>query len=93
MASVVSLVSFTIILWGLSGPLTLGGIEIPRAMVFIAYIYVIIATVIAFVVGYLVIAFLMQYLKRGSFLPFVLYRLALGILLIILLSFGVLQAY
>ena len=49
--SVVSLVSFTIILWGLSGPLTLGGIEIPRAMVFIAYIYVIIATVIAFRIG------------------------------------------
>ena len=50
-SSVVSLVSFTIILWGLSGPLTLGGIEIPRAMVFIAYIYVIIATVIAFRIG------------------------------------------
>ena len=50
-SSVVSLVSFTIILWGLSGPLTLGGIVIPRAMVFIAYIYVIIATVIAFRIG------------------------------------------
>ena len=30
-SSMVSLVSFTIILWGLSGPLTLGGITIPRA--------------------------------------------------------------
>lgn len=52
-----------------------------------------VATVIAFVVGLAVIAFLMQYLKRGSFLPFVIYRVILGIVLIILLSLGVLQAY
>ncbi|WP_424449484.1 undecaprenyl-diphosphate phosphatase [Microbacterium arborescens] len=52
-----------------------------------------IATVVAFGVGLAVIAFLMQYLKRGSFLPFVLYRLGLGAVLIVLLSLGVLQAY
>ncbi len=52
-----------------------------------------VATVIAFVVGLAVIAFLMQYLKRGSFLPFVIYRVVLVIVLIILLSLGVLQAY
>ena len=52
-----------------------------------------VATVIAFVVGLAVIAFLMQYLKRGSFLPFVIYRVVLGIVLNILLSLGVLQAY
>jgi len=52
-----------------------------------------VATGIAFVVGLSVIAFLMQYLKRGSFLPFVIYRVVLGIVLIILLSLGVLQAY
>ncbi len=51
-----------------------------------------IATVIAFVVGYLVIAFLMQYLKRGSFLPFVIYRIALGLLIIVLLLTGVIPA-
>ena len=50
-SSMVSLVSFTIILWGLSGPLTLVGVTIPRGMVFVAYIYVIIATVIAFRIG------------------------------------------
>jgi undecaprenyl-diphosphatase len=50
-----------------------------------------VATVVAFGVGLAVIAFLMQYLKRGSFLPFVIYRLALGALLIVLLSIGVLQ--
>ncbi len=52
-----------------------------------------VATGIAFAVGLAVIAFLMQYLKRGSFLPFVIYRVVLGIVLIILLSLGILQAY
>jgi vitamin B12/bleomycin/antimicrobial peptide transport system ATP-binding/permease protein len=50
-SSVLALVSFTIILWGLSGPLTVAGIEIPRAMVFLAYIYVIVATVVAIRIG------------------------------------------
>jgi putative ATP-binding cassette transporter len=50
-ASVVTLVSFTIILWSLSGPLTVFGIQIPRAMVFLAYLYVIIATVFAIRIG------------------------------------------
>jgi vitamin B12/bleomycin/antimicrobial peptide transport system ATP-binding/permease protein len=50
-SSSVSLVSFTLILWQLSGPLTVFGLHIPRAMVFLAYIYVIIATVIAFRIG------------------------------------------
>ncbi len=51
------------------------------------------ATVVAFLVGLAVIAFLMRYLKRGSFLPFVIYRLLLGGTLIVLLSVGVLQPY
>lgn len=50
-SSMVSLVSFSIILWGLSGPLTVLGVTIPRGMVFIAYLYVIIATLIAFRIG------------------------------------------
>ena len=49
--SLVALVSFTLILWQLSGPLALGGVEIPRGMVFAAYLYVIVATVIAFRIG------------------------------------------
>ena len=52
-----------------------------------------VATVVAFGVGLAIIAFLMRYLKRGSFLPFVVYRLALGAVLIVLLATGVLQAY
>jgi undecaprenyl-diphosphatase len=50
-----------------------------------------VATVVAFAVGYAVIAFLMRYLSKGSFLPFVIYRLVLGGTLIVLLSSGVLQ--
>jgi putative ATP-binding cassette transporter len=49
--SLVSLVSFTIILWTLSGPLPIFGIEIPRGMTFIAYLFVIVASVIAFRIG------------------------------------------
>lgn len=51
-----------------------------------------IATVVAFVVGILVIKYLMQYLKKGSFLPFVIYRVVLGVVLMILLGLGVIPA-
>ncbi len=50
----------------------------------------IVATVIAFFVGYAVIAWLIRYISTNSFLPFVVYRLALGGLIIVLLSMGVL---
>ena len=50
-SSVVALISFTIIPWQLSGPLTVFGIQVPRAMVFLAYVYVIIATVLAVRIG------------------------------------------
>jgi undecaprenyl-diphosphatase len=51
-----------------------------------------VATVIAFGVGYVVIAYLMRYISTHSFLPFVIYRIALGIAVIVLLATGVLQA-
>ncbi|MBB2956467.1 undecaprenyl-diphosphate phosphatase [Pseudoclavibacter helvolus] len=51
----------------------------------------IIATIISFVVGLVVIKYLMAYLNKGSFLPFVVYRIALGTLIIILLSFGLMD--
>ena len=50
------------------------------------------ATVVAFVVGFLVIAFFMNYISRRSFMPFVAYRLVLGVVLIVLLSTGVVTA-
>ena len=47
------------------------------------------ATVVSFVSGYLVIAWLLKYLERGSYLPFVVWRIFVGLALIALLSFGV----
>ncbi|MFF0145752.1 undecaprenyl-diphosphatase [Amycolatopsis sulphurea] len=51
----------------------------------------ILATLVAFGVGYLVIAWLMSYIKRRSFVPFVIYRVALGVLLFGLVFGGVLD--
>ena len=51
-----------------------------------------VATVIAFVVAIFVIGLFMRYISKGSFLPFVIYRVLLGIVLIVLLSTGVLAA-
>ena len=50
-----------------------------------------VATVVAFGVGFAVIAFLMKYISTHSFLPFVIYRVLLGAALIVLLALGVLQ--
>lgn len=46
------------------------------------------ATVVSGVSGYLVIAWLLKYLTRGSFLPFVIWRVGVGSLLLIGLSIG-----
>ena len=51
-----------------------------------------VATIVAFGVGLAVIAFFMRWISRHSFLPFVLYRVALGTALIVLLSTGVIAA-
>ena len=48
-----------------------------------------IATVIAFVIGYAVIAWLLKFVSTKSFAPFILYRIGLGSLLLILLTTGV----
>lgn len=45
------IVMFTDVLWQLSGPLQLGGWVIPRAMVFVAFIFSVTVTVIAFWIG------------------------------------------
>lgn len=50
-SSLVSLVAFTGILWALSAPFALHGVEIPRAMVFFVYLYVLVATWLAFRIG------------------------------------------
>ena len=49
------------------------------------------ATAVAFVIGYAVIAWLLKYVTTKSFAPFIIYRIALGLLLILLLSLGVIS--
>lgn len=50
------------------------------------------STVIAFVVALVVIGVFMKYISRGSFMPFVIYRVLLGVFIIVLLSTGILSA-
>jgi undecaprenyl-diphosphatase len=51
------------------------------------------ATVIAFVCGYAVIAWFMKFISTKSFMPFVYYRIALGVLVIALVGLGVLSPH
>ncbi len=51
------------------------------------------ATIIAFLVGYAVIAWFMKYITTRSFIPFVYYRILLGLLIILLVSMGVLSPH
>lgn len=51
----------------------------------------IVGTIVSFLVGYAVIAWLMSYIKRRSYLPFVIYRIILGVLLFVLVFAGVLD--
>lgn len=48
---VVSFFSFALILWSLSGPLTIGAVTVPRAMVWLTLIYAAIGTVLAVKIG------------------------------------------
>lgn len=47
-----------------------------------------VATSIAFVIGYIVIAWLLKFVSTKSFAPFIIYRVALGSLLLVLLATG-----
>ena len=49
------------------------------------------ATVVSFVIGYAVIAWLLRYISTHNFMPFVIYRLAVAALVAILLLTGVLE--
>ena len=45
-----------------------------------------VSTLVSFVVGYSVIVVLLRYLNRGSFMPFVIWRIFVGLVLLILLG-------
>jgi undecaprenyl-diphosphatase len=50
------------------------------------------ATAVAFGVGYVVIAWLLKFVSTKSFMPFIIYRVALGSVLLVLLATGVISA-
>jgi undecaprenyl-diphosphatase len=50
------------------------------------------ATGIAFVIGYAVIAWLLKFVSTKSFMPFIIYRILLGTILLILLATGIISA-
>ena len=52
---------------------------------------IVLATVIAFAIGYAVIAWLLRYVSTHTFMPFVIYRIALAVLVAMLLLTGVLS--
>ena len=52
----------------------------------------IVASVTSFMVGFSVIVVLLRYLNRGSFMPFVIWRVGLGLVLLVLLSTNTLVA-
>ena len=51
-----------------------------------------VGTVVSFVVGYVVIVALLRYLNRGSYMPFVIWRITLGLAVLIGLLTGALIA-
>jgi undecaprenyl-diphosphatase len=48
-----------------------------------------VATAVAFVIGYAVIAWLLKYVTTKSFAPFIIYRIILGTVILVLLMTGV----
>jgi putative ATP-binding cassette transporter len=49
--AIVNVVAFTPILWGLAGPLTVFGVTVPKALFWMALLYVFFTTVVAFWIG------------------------------------------
>lgn len=72
-----------------------GGYELKDAMEggHVAWGPTLFATFVAFAVGYAVIAWFMKFISTKSFMPFVWYRIALGVVIIVLVSVGVLSPH
>jgi putative ATP-binding cassette transporter len=73
--AIVTMISFTAILWNLSGPLTLFGVTLPRAMFWIGLGYVLFASVIAFWIGKPIIWFAFDNEKYNAAFRYALVRL------------------
>lgn len=50
-SEILTLVTFTVVLWGLSGPITVAGLAIPGFMVWVALIYAVIGSGLTYLVG------------------------------------------
>jgi putative ATP-binding cassette transporter len=74
-SAVTSIFSFVPILWGLSGTLTLFGVNIPRAMFWIGLGYVVLASIIAFWIGRPIIWFSFDNEKFNAAFRYALVRL------------------
>lgn len=66
--------------------------EIPNGENLYGWGPTIVATVVSFVVGYAAIAWLLRYVTTRSYTPFVIYRVALGVVTLILVGAGVIAA-
>lgn len=53
---------------------------------------ILVATIVAFVVGYAVIVWFIKYISTESFLPFVVYRIALAVVVVVLIATGLISA-
>ncbi|WP_421846163.1 ABC transporter ATP-binding protein/permease [Mycobacterium sp.] len=73
--SIISVISFTAILWNLSGELKIFGLSFPRAMFWTVIIYVLLATIIAFYIGRPLIWFSFRNEKLNAAFRYALVRL------------------
>jgi putative ATP-binding cassette transporter len=73
--SVASVASFAVILWRLSGTLTLFGVEIPKALFWIVFAYVLTASLIAFRIGHPLIRFSFRNEQTNAAFRYALVRL------------------
>ena len=65
-------------------PLTLWG----RILNATPVVMTVIATLLAFISGYFAIAFLLRFVRTHNFSVFVIYRVAVGVLMLVLLATG-----
>ncbi|MGB2919382.1 MAG: ABC transporter ATP-binding protein/permease [Mycobacterium sp.] len=76
-SSIAAMISFTAILWNLSGPVTLPfvGVELPKAMFWIGLAYILFATVVAFWIGRPIIGLAFRNEKFNAAFRYALVRL------------------
>ena len=89
----VTRLSFFLSIPALTGASVLQGIsEFDRISSGVGWLNTIVATVVSFVVAYLTVNWLLRYIARHSYTVFIVYRVALGTLLMVLLATNVIEA-